>query len=314
MAVGNSLAVHSPGSPLPGRWKGSWIDSQTDEPPNSPTLSFSMASPTRLLPPPPPPKKDGLHIRTATCPLPGGCGAALENSKGNDKVSNDLPSSSMIRQAGDIPIFDSEGNESRFGDLFQTAGFPARRKILVVFIRHFFCGNCQEYISYLASSIPSPKSLPPNTSVVVIGCGSPSLIPMYTQITGWALPIYTDPTSRIHSIFGLTRTLSLGPAAPDYIRVSLTSLIVRGITQGLKRVRTGDALKSGDMLQVGGEFLFEVDETPPSRSASSSSSSLTLLSLKRDVGSVQVTWCHRMNHTRDHTEIPVLLGILGLEN
>lgn len=156
--------------------------------------------------------------------------------------------------------------------------------------------NCQEYLRTLCASI-TPSSLPPSTSIVVIGCGSPTLIPMYIEQTACPYPIYADPTRRLYNILGMTMTLSLGKKGPDYIQHTLVAGMVKSIVQGVKRIGSGDALQAGDMRQVGGEFLF---------------SSTSRLDEKKS--KVEVTWCHRMKNTRDHAEVPVIHELLGLDS
>lgn len=123
----------------------------------------------------------------------------------------------------------------------------------------------------------TPESLPSKTSIVIIGCGSPTLIPMYIEQTSCHYPIYADPTRRLYNVLGMTRTLSLGKKDPDYIQHTLVAGAIKSIVQGVKRIGSGDALQAGDMRQVGGEFIFEstgrLDEKKPK---------------------VEVTWCHRM--------------------
>ncbi|EEP78801.1 predicted protein [Uncinocarpus reesii 1704] len=206
-----------------------------------------------------------------------------------------IPSQDVLNQSFRIPILDSDGKERLFGDLFDNSDSPEQKQVMVVFVRHFFCGSCQDYVQTLSSSIPSPASLPTGTSLVVIGCGATSLIPMYAKTTSCSFPIYTDPTSRLYTIFGMTRTWSLGPV-PQYLQHSTLALVIKGITQGLRRTLSGDALKSGDMAQVGGEFLFKIG---PEK--------------KDSKQSVTVAWCHRMKTTRDHTEVPILKQIMGAE-
>ena len=79
-------------------------------------------------------------------------------------------------------------------------------------------------------------------------------------------------------------TKSLGPKRPDYQQRSILSISLESIFQGLMQGR--HALKGGDFWQVGGEFLIENGE---------------------------VLWCHRMTSTRDHTEVPELRRVLGLD-
>ena len=119
---------------------------------------------------------------------------------------------------------------------------------------------------------------------------------MYMRVTGCPFPIYADPSRRLYSILGMTRTLSLGPSAPNYIQHSLMVLILKSISQGLRRICAGDMLKGGDLKQVGGEFLIEAE--PPGKG-------------QGNFGA-QVTWCHRMKNTRDHVEIPIIKEILGM--
>ena len=107
---------------------------------------------------------------------------------------------------------------------------------------------------------------------------------MYTKETACPYPIYADPSKKLYNVFGMTRTLSLGNKSPEYMQYSVPSAIIRAIYQGLRAGR--DALKGGDYFQVGGEFLFDDGE---------------------------VTWCHRMKNTRDHSEIPVMRKVIGLD-
>ncbi|KAI1964151.1 hypothetical protein LOZ58_002014 [Ophidiomyces ophidiicola] len=218
-----------------------------------------------------------------------------ENASASSGVPEALPTEHDLDQAFKIPILDSYGKEQLFGDVFDNLRAQEKSRVMVIFVRHFFCGSCQDYIQTLSSSIPPPSSLPSNTSLVIIGCGATSLIPMYAKETSCPFQIYTDPSSRLYSIFGMTRTWSLGPV-PEYLRHSTFALVVKGISQGLRRTFNGDALKSGDMAQVGGEFFFEIK--PKSQENG------------RDI---IVTWGHRMKTTRDHTEVPELKRIMGLD-
>jgi hypothetical protein len=93
----------------------------------------------------------------------------------------------------------------------------------------------------------------------------------------------------------MTQTMSLG-RHPDYLKQSVLAMALRGISMGLKRIWTGDALQSGDYSQVGGEFFFKT------------TTDSTLGKLTTDV-----SWCHRMQSTRDHAGVPELKRVLSLE-
>lgn len=138
-----------------------------------------------------------------------------------------------------------------------------------------------------------------------MGCGAPTLIPSYVELTRCPYPVYADPTQKLYSALDMTRTLSLGHKDPAYINHTLVSGALKSIYQGLKRIGSGDVLQAGDLRQVGGEFLFEVTGAGVSAEKAKSGNG--------DLKKLAVTWCHRMKNTRDHAEIPELRKILGLE-
>ena len=120
---------------------------------------------------------------------------------------------------------------------------------------------------------------------MVIGCGQPELIPFYAKETDCSFPIYADPTGKLYDLLGMTRTLSLGYKAPEYVQTSLLTVVLKSFYQVLRSGQ--NALKGGDFDQVGGEFMFNDGK---------------------------VTWCHRMQNTRDHAEIPILRKVLDLDD
>ncbi|KAF2644116.1 hypothetical protein P280DRAFT_466800 [Massarina eburnea CBS 473.64] len=202
---------------------------------------------------------------------------------GTVEVNNDLPTPKDLKRCEDLLVLDAKGQSRPFKELYTNIDGEAPRQLLI-FIRHFFCGNCQEYLRELSASI-TPDSLfalDEPTFITVIGCGRPDLINMYTEATNCPFPIYADPTGKLYEYLGMTRTLDLGKK-PSYIQSNLLVTSLQSIAQALK---TGtNALKGGDFKQVGGEFLFEGGEC---------------------------VWVHRMRHTRDHTEIKEMREKLGL--
>ena len=107
---------------------------------------------------------------------------------------------------------------------------------------------------------------------------------MYKSETGCRFTLLAEPTRKIYDLLGMTRTLELGVKKPDYFQSGLFAAIAQSISQG---VRAGaGALKGGDIKQVGGEFLFEDGK---------------------------LTWSHRMKNTQDHTEVPEIRKVIGLD-
>ncbi|KAI1495029.1 AhpC/TSA antioxidant enzyme-domain-containing protein [Biscogniauxia mediterranea] len=242
--------------------------------------------------------------------------------QGEVQTTQDLPSMQTLRRIESYTVLDRNGKSHPFKSLY--AGRNVARRVLIIFVRHFFCGNCQEYLRTLSESI-TPESLlelPVSTFIAVIGCGAPELINAYIQETGCRFPVYADPTRRLYSELGMVRTLALG-SRPAYLQdKSVAHTVFSGIYQGLKQVKSGLVMKMGDQRQVGGEFLFEPAsqtlETPIStpqdevdRHLDDDDKANSIASEK--VEEKRVTWCHRMRTTRDHAEIPELREILGLE-
>ncbi|KAJ4370083.1 hypothetical protein N0V86_008818 [Didymella sp. IMI 355093] len=207
-----------------------------------------------------------------------------EEFEGTVDVNNDLPTEKDLKKVEDLLILDAQGKSRPFRELYDASGVAPRQ--LIIFIRHFFCGNCQEYLRTLSSSMTPEDllALPTPTSIIVIGCGRPELIPMYTEATGCPFPIYAEPTRRIYDYLGMTRTYDLG-SKPAYMQTNVLINSVQSIFQGLSTGRK--ALKGGDFKQVGGEFLFENGEC---------------------------TWVHRMKTTRGHAEVSDVRNLLGLDD
>ncbi|KAJ5309408.1 ATP-dependent DNA helicase mph1 [Penicillium atrosanguineum] len=192
-----------------------------------------------------------------------------------DLAAEKCPSAEKLRQIEDYTVLDKEGN-----------------RVLVIFIRHFFCGSCQEFVRALAGSMKPEDllKLPVSTSIVLVGCGGPALIDHYTKETGCPFPIYADPTRKLYADLDLITSYALGER-PEYFRMGMVRLVADSLAQSLRHVSNGLITKAGDSSQNGGEFLFE--------------------STGED--DKQVTWCHRMTNTRDHSSIPAVARVLDSE-
>ncbi|KUI74104.1 Thioredoxin-like protein AAED1 [Cytospora mali] len=262
--------------------------------------------------------------------------------QGEVLTNDELPSPETIRRIENYIVLDRHGKTHTFKSLY--TGRNVARRVLVIFVRHFFCGNCQEYLRTLAASI-TPESLlqlPIPTFIAVVGCGDPALIDMYAAETGSPFPIYADPTRRLYEELGMVKTLALG-SRPAYMRKSLVRSSIDSIFQGVKHIKSGLAIRGGDQRQIGGEFLFEpvnllspdlpspvaqefdarvgVGVVGESNAGAAARHSRTTSVSDNDNDEVEepslveekkVTWCHRMRTTRDHAEIPELMEVLGL--
>ncbi|KAL7623017.1 hypothetical protein AAE478_006696 [Parahypoxylon ruwenzoriense] len=247
-----------------------------------------------------------------------------QDFQGEVQTTNDLPTVETIRKIETYTVLDCDGKSRTFKSLY--AGHNSARRVLIIFIRHFFCGNCQEYLRTLSASITPDAllQLPISTFIAVVGCGAPELINSYIQETDCPFPVYADPTRRLYTELGMVRTLAPG-SRPAYLQgKSLAHTVVSGVVQGLKQVKSGLVMKMGDQRQVGGEFLFEPAtltlDTPVLTPQSETDKKLEPGNEdgrldhyeSQHVEEKRVTWCHRMKTTRDHAELPELMEVLGL--
>ncbi|KAJ3485242.1 hypothetical protein NLG97_g6858 [Lecanicillium saksenae] len=242
---------------------------------------------------------------------------------GQVTTNNEIPSDATLAKVEDYVLLDKHGKSHSFKSLYNSPN--GARRVLVVFVRHFFCGNCQEYIRALAESISSEAllGLPVSTSIVIIGCGDPQLIDMYVEATQCPYPLYTDPKSALFDALGMMKTLALGEK-PAYMKMGFLKGVWTGLSQGLKQLPRGLALKSGDQRQVGGEFLFEpLDLVTPVTTPMDGQGGAVIMDAfeqrpgqgdnKSHIEEKKITWCHRMRTTRDHAEIPEIMELLGLD-
>ncbi|KAF7874080.1 hypothetical protein EAF04_002752 [Stromatinia cepivora] len=242
---------------------------------------------------------------------------------GDVNTNNELPSQEILKKIESMIVLDRDGKTRPFKSLY--SGPNVARRVLIVFIRHFFCGNCQEYLRTLTASITEDSLLQLHTPtfIAVVGCGSPSLIPMYQEATNCPFPIYADPTKKLYDELGMMRTLNLG-TRPEYQRRSTLLGMAQSVVQSLKHIKGGKLFQGGDYQQVGGEFLFEpvrmaTPITSPTDGPPDMDASGGILGNGDKIGENEgyeekmVTWCHRMKNTRDHAEIPEIREVLGFD-
>ncbi|KAJ6020529.1 hypothetical protein N7540_006033 [Penicillium herquei] len=212
-------------------------------------------------------------------------------SKNKAVPSDELPSTESFQKSKEYTVLDKKGKAHTFKSLYDGS---ESTRVLIIFIRHFFCGSCQEFISSLSQAItPSDlQNLTSPPSIIVIGCGDPGLIDFYATETKCPYPIYADPERKLYKEFGLVSNYGMG-ARPEYFRRSMPRLIAESMMQTLKHIGTGLMTKGGESSQNGGEFIFE-------DGAGSEGKSLS--------------WCHRMTNTRDHLGMEELKQVLDPES
>jgi hypothetical protein len=74
-------------------------------------------------------------------PLDANSDPATREFDGDIKVSTSLPSKSTLEKIADLPVFDVDGKTVPFKSLYWPGGNETQ-KVMIIFIRHFFCGVC----------------------------------------------------------------------------------------------------------------------------------------------------------------------------
>lgn len=193
-----------------------------------------------------------------------------------------IPDAKTLSDASSLEVLDSSGNRVPFGSLFES------EKIVLVFIRHFFCGSCQDYVTQL-STVRKEALEEARMKIVVIGCGDWQPIESYTELTEFKGPIYADPSRKLYTTLGMTlESLASAPAGEpkkSYISGGALALTFRSIWKGPVK---NPALigKQGNISQLGGDFVFGPGMT--------------------------CSFANRMQHTEDHIEVPELMKTAGV--
>ncbi|KZO91236.1 hypothetical protein CALVIDRAFT_521841 [Calocera viscosa TUFC12733] len=202
----------------------------------------------------------------------------------DDTFSPDaLPTAEELSRAAGIEVDAEDGSRVTFGSLVEG------QKTIVVFIRHFHCCVCQDFITQLGG-VREEALHAAGISLLVIGCGERSVIPEYRETTGYKYPIYADPTKQLYVTLGMTkRTLAATPKGEErkgYVRTGYLQYAIRGALQG-PLSHPLSYIKAGDIQQLGGEFVFEPG--------------------------MNCTFVSRMKHTADHMDVKDLMAKAGVE-
>ncbi|CAO1635305.1 unnamed protein product [Sympodiomycopsis kandeliae] len=192
------------------------------------------------------------------------------------------PSRRALQEAATLTVFSESGEMVRFGEIF------AEKRILICFLRHWFCPMCQEFAHSMQRLDPLPLQRA-NLGLIVVGQGHPHVLSAYKKVTGvpeW-IKMYADPTRKLYKVLGMTKkTNDPGPACakPDYVQKSMLKGSLSAIRKGLFEMplRT-----PGDLKLLGGEFIFGPG--------------------------IDCSFTHRMVTTRGHMDLPRILTQAGCD-
>ncbi|XP_026634065.1 thioredoxin-like protein AAED1 isoform X3 [Microtus ochrogaster] len=157
-----------------------------------------------------------------------GCAGPVLTPTGSD-TERGQPLAAAV---ADLPVLDASGRRVSFGALFRE------RRAVVVFVRHFLCYVCKEYVEDLAKI---PKSF----------------LRPFCKLTGYSHEIYVDPEREIYKRLGMKRGEEISSSGQSpHIKSNLLS----GSLQSLWRAVTGPLFDfQGDPAQQGGTFILGPD-------------------------------------------------------
>ncbi|PWY97130.1 hypothetical protein BCV70DRAFT_167560, partial [Testicularia cyperi] len=188
------------------------------------------------------------------------------------------PSMLQLFEASQCIVYDEDGREVMFGDLFK------KKRTLVCFLRHWWCGFCQQFAMSVRHIDPLPLKKA-NMNFLLIGQGDWHVIKAYRQVMQVQYPIYADPKRNLYRALGMTlRTNDANPACarPDYNQMSMTKGILVAIKKGLFDMPIRNP---GDMKLLGGDFILGPG--------------------------LQCSFTHRMTVTDGHMDLPRILAQAG---
>ena len=200
-------------------------------------------------------------------------------------MSNSIPTDDTLKKCFAVNVLNAEGEKIEFGKLLEE-GAEERRKTVVVFVRHFFCGSCQDYVSVLATVRPEALA-EANTKIIIVGCGDFQPIKFYSETTSFPVSqIYANPTRELFTFLNTTNTTKGAPAGqtPSYMTVGLPMNILRSMFRAVLNI--GVASKGGPPSQNGGELVFDHEK--------------------------RCTFANIMQHSQDHKEVADLMKEAGV--
>ncbi|XP_060092394.1 peroxiredoxin-like 2C isoform X1 [Heteronotia binoei] len=151
-----------------------------------------------------------------------------------------------LRDASSLLVVDAAGKRIPFGALYE------QQKTIAVFLRHFLCYVCKEYVEDLGK-IPKEFLQDANVRLVVIGQSSHHHIKPFCNLTGYPYEMFVDPEREIYRTLGMKRgEASITSAQSPHVKSNLLS----GSIKSMWRAMASPAFDfQGDPAQQGGTLI-----------------------------------------------------------
>ena len=159
-----------------------------------------------------------------------------------------VPTEDDLVAISKLPIVDETGQQVPFGSLFE------HQRTIVIFIRHFHCGLCSQYLLSIAEALPPATLERCGMKLVVVGCGSYEPIADYRKDIEFSYPVYGHPSREIHRRLGFVSTLEMSKGTkPSYLRMSQSAQIWGSFKKAVSNL--GRTFQVGSYSQNGGELV-----------------------------------------------------------
>ena len=121
-----------------------------------------------------------------------------------------IPSKRRLFEAGTLFLRDENGDLVSFGDMFPKTPLstaegeptPPMPRTVIFFIRHFWCGQCQDFMFASLSQLDPVAIEKAGIKVIVISNGSWKIIKSYKELFKCPFPIYVDGPRKLYSLLG----------------------------------------------------------------------------------------------------------------
>ncbi|KAJ8073436.1 hypothetical protein PM082_011712 [Marasmius tenuissimus] len=159
-----------------------------------------------------------------------------------------LPTEEQLERAARCLVVTEAGVRVAFGSLWQ------HQKTIVIFIRHFLCPLCQDYVFSISRNYNPEVLRRDGLQLVLVSNGHHDFIKSYRKLFKLPFEMYTDPDHEVYQTLGMTlQTMEKGPR-PDYIRHGnlrgIGMVLANAVKSGMPVWKNG-----GEISQLGGEFV-----------------------------------------------------------
>jgi hypothetical protein len=121
-----------------------------------------------------------------------------------------IPSKRRLFEAGTLFLRDENGDLVSFGEMFpktplsttEDEPMPPMPRTVIFFIRHFWCGQCQDFMFASLSQLDPVAIEKAGIKVIVISNGSWKIIKSYKKLFKCPFPIYVDGPRKLYSLLG----------------------------------------------------------------------------------------------------------------